>query len=119
MIVGFSNGSYAKIWDIKIGENNKYADVKLSISRKVKDTGEYRQTFGGFVRFSGNAFEKIKHLKSGDRVKLERVDVESKYVKETKKQIYYFNVWDIELLDDAQNQTSAPTASNDDEDIPF
>ena len=119
--MGFSNGAYAKIWDIKISDDKNYANVRINISRKVKDTEEYRQTFGGYVRFAGNAFEKVKCLQSGARVQLTRVDVENSYDKEKKFTTYYLTVWDIEQLD-TNTSTATPTpvaTSDDDADIPF
>lgn len=119
--MGFSNGTYAKIWDIKIPDDKNYANVRINISRKVKDTEEYRQTFGGYVRFAGSAFEKVKCLQSGARVQLTRVDVENSYDKEKKAATYYLTVWDIEPLDASTNSATATPAatSDDDADIPF
>lgn len=58
--MGFRNGCYASVWEIKGSESGKYTDVKISITKKRQDTGEYVQDFSGTVRFIGNANETIK-----------------------------------------------------------
>lgn len=115
--MGFRNGAWAKIWDIKIAENGKSASVKISISKKDEETGTYKQTFGQFVRFAGDALKKVKSLNAGTRVKLVSVDVENKYDKETKVTTYYHTVWDIQP---ASGSTAAQSSQTDDDgDIPF
>lgn len=119
--MGFSNGSYAKIWKINIPEGAKRASVNITISRKDKATGEYKTVFSGFVNFVGEAFNKVKSMQSGSRVRLTETDVESKYDKEKDRTSYFFTVWNFEELDNSNaNSTVAPaTTSNDDGDIPF
>lgn len=86
--MGFRNGAYATIWEVKDGKGN-YADVRISISKKNKQTNEYETDFNGFVRFIGDAGKKVKNYKEKDRVKLGDCDVTNHYDKE--KRVTYTN----------------------------
>lgn len=124
--MGFKNNSWAKIWDIKKPEGKRFAEVELSVSKK-KDDG-YITTFSSkFVRFIGTAFNQIDTIKSGDRIKLSEVDVESWFNKEKGTGGNSFMVYAFEKSDDTNDgANNAPTTSSnfnevggDDEDVPF
>ena len=51
--MGFRDGAYATVWEIT--DEGKYASVRLSISRKDKQSGEYKTDFNSIVRFVGDA----------------------------------------------------------------
>ena len=87
--MGFRANSYAKIWKVE-PKSDTNTTVRLSISRKNKQTGEYEQDFSGFVSFIGTAAaKKAACLKEGDRIKLGDVDVTTSYNAE--KKILYTN----------------------------
>ena len=44
--MGFRIGAYATVWEIKDGSGN-WTDVKLSISKKNRYTGEYEDLLEG------------------------------------------------------------------------
>ena len=71
----FSAGSYAKIWEIKEGRGN-YTDIRISTSKKDRETGDYKQDFGGYVRMVGKAHEAMAHLEEKDSFKIVRCGVE-------------------------------------------
>ena len=111
-MAGFSNNSYAKVWDIRRVEGRNALDVRISITRKMKESDEYREEFSGFVRFYGEAFKQAEtKLQKGDRIKLLSVAVESSYNKDTKETRYYFKVFAWEPAGDYP--------SNKDDDYPF
>ena len=87
--MGFRTGAYAKVWDVTpVGDTS--TKVRISISRKNKETGDFDQEFSGFVLAIGTATAgKAAKLKKGDRIKLGDVDVTNKYDKE--KEITYTN----------------------------
>ncbi len=89
-------------------------NVRLSISRKNKDTGEYEDEFSGFCMFIGAAKAKAERLKERDRIRLGDVDVTRRYDKERQKEYYTFKVFDFEMADDSNRGSSnqAPAASN-------
>lgn len=107
----FSVGSYAKIWEIK-HRKEKYTEARISTSRKNRDTGDYEQDFGGFVRFVGKAHEAMNDLSEKDSFKIIRCGVENHYDKEKKVSYNNFVIFEIETDD------SAP-AKEDDGENPF
>lgn len=87
--MGFRTGAYAKVWDVAPMSDSS-TKVRMSISRKNKQTGEYEQDFSGFVLAIGTAAAgKAAALKEGDRIKLGDVDVSTRYDKE--KGVTYTN----------------------------
>ncbi len=108
--MGFRNGAYATIWEVKEGKGN-YADVRISISKKNKQTNEYETDFNGFVRFIGDSGKKVKNYKEKDRVKLGDCDVTNHYDKE--KNITYTNcaVFSFESAD--ENGSASSSKGND------
>lgn len=86
--MGFRNGAYATIWEVKQGKGN-YTDVRLSISKKNKQTDQYETDFSGFVRFIGTAHQNAGSLKEKDRIKIGDCEVTNSYSKE--KNVTYTN----------------------------
>lgn len=86
--MGFRTGAYATIWEVKNGNGN-YTDVRLSISKKNKQTEQYETDFSGFVRFIGTAHQKANTLKEKDRIKIGDCEVTNSYNKE--KNVTYTN----------------------------
>lgn len=87
--MGFRTGAYAKVWEVT-PNSDTCTKVRLSVSRKDKQSGQYEQDFSGFVLAIGTAAaSKALKLKEGDRIKLGDVDVTTKYDKE--KKITYTN----------------------------
>ena len=127
--MGFRNGAYATIWDVKPGASNSMR-CRLSITRKDKTSGEYVQDFSGFCDFWGQASAKASRLKERDRIKLGDVDVSSRYDKEAGKEYINFKVFDFEMAEGTAAPGRAPAkpaaaAANphegevDDDDLPF
>ena len=126
--MGFSVGSYAKIWEVE-DKNGKYALVKLSVSQKNKTTQKYETTFNGKVAFFGKAYG--CRPQEGQKIKITNCDVTNKaYVKPdgTKTYPFAFSVFEYELQEELGANTSSTTNTHtptmysldDDEgDIPF
>ena len=55
--MGFRTGAYAKIWEVTPMSDTS-TKVRLSVSRKNKQTNEYEQDFSGFVLAIGTAAAK-------------------------------------------------------------
>ena len=95
--MGFRTGAYAKVWEVTPISDTS-TKVRMSVSRKNKQTGEYEQDFSGFVLAIGTASAtKAARLKKGDKIKLGDVDVSTKYDKEkevtyTNYKMFYFDI---------------------------
>ena len=106
--MGFRKDSYAKVWAVE-PKSDTNTTLRISISRKSKQTGEYEQDFSGFVSFVGTAAaKKAACLKEGDRIKLGDVDVTTSYNAEKKVTYTNFKCFNFEVEGDAQ-----PSMSND------
>lgn len=106
--MGFRKDAYATVWSVQsISDVN--TKLRISISRKDKQTGEYFDDFSGFVSVFGTAAAKnASMLNRGDRIKLGDVDVRTKYVKEKNVTYYNFNVYSFELQENKNNQEFTP-----------
>jgi len=70
MALGIRDGQIVKIWAVE--DKGKFAVVRMSSSRKDKQTNEYKSSNWAFVRFVGEAYNKIKSdgLSEGDLIEL-------------------------------------------------
>lgn len=106
--MGFRKGSYAKVWSVE-PKSETLTNIRLSISRKDKNTDEYVQDFSGFVAFIGSdVAKKAANLKEGDRIRLGDVDVSNTYDKE--KKVTYYNCKCFNY--DTDDETSKSTGAN-------
>lgn len=124
--MGFRNGAYATIWEVKAGKGN-YSDVRLSISKKNKQTDQYETDFSGFVRFIGTAHQNAGSLKEKDRVKIGDCEVTNSYDKEKKVTYTNFAVFSFEDANGNSSTQTKPTDTSfvnvdnaiEDEELPF
>ena len=97
--MGFRAGAYAKVWDVK-PRSDTMTSLRISISKKNKETGEYEQEFGGYVAAVGSAVAaKAAKLQVGDRIKLGDVDSCNKYNKEQQKEYRNDYIYSFEMAD--------------------
>ncbi len=117
--MGFRSNTYAKVWEIK--DNGNYADVRIGISRKNRQTEQYEQDFGGYVRFIGSAYEGVKKVGQGGTVRLGEVDVTNSYDKEKKVTYTNFKVFSLAADGGAAPAPSPAVAkvSTNDDGLPF
>lgn len=125
--MGFRTGAWAKIWEITPGERS--TKLRVSTSKKNKQSGEYEQDFSGFITLAGTAHREAGHLKAGDRFQIGDCDVSSRYDKEKKKEYINFTVFSFHLSDDTQSKTGPLTTNTspdtttveepDEEELPF
>lgn len=125
--MGFRTGAYAKVWEVKPFSDTS-VKLRLSVSRKNKQTGEYEQDFSGYVNAVGTAAaKKAACLKEGDRIKLGDVDVTTKYDAEKKVTYTNFKMFSFELDGDSpasksnntEPQPSVDSGEVDDARLPF
>lgn len=125
--MGFRTGAFARIWEVKPFSDTS-VKLRLSVSRKNKQTGEYEQDFSGYVNAVGTAAaKKAACLKEGDRIKLGDVDVTTKYDGEKKVTYTNFKLFSFELDGDppapksnnTEPQPSVDSGEVDDDRLPF
>lgn len=127
--MGFRSNTFAKVWSVE--DKGNFTKVRLSISRKNKNTGEYEQQFSGFCTFCGNAHAGASRLKQGDNIKLGEVDVTNRYDAAKKCEYTNFLVYGFEMAGGApsgnnNNQTARRPGGNhvegnnvESEELPF
>lgn len=124
--MGFRTGAFCKVWSVE-SVNEKNTKLRISISRKNKQTGEYEQEFSGFVSCLGAAAaQKAAHLHEGDRIRLGDVDVRTTYNREKRVTYTDFLLFSFELDDGGPAQAAPQKAAYDggknepdDSDLPF
>ncbi len=125
--MGFRTGAYAKIWEVTPMSDTS-TKVRMSVSRKNKQSGEYEQDFSGFVLCIGTAAaKKAAQLREGSRIKIGDCDVTTKYDEQKKITYTNFKMFSFEDADgdggSATEQTAPqPTVDEgeiDDNRLPF
>ena len=77
--MGFRKDAWATVWGVE-AKSDTVTSVRLSTSRKDRQSDEYVQDFSGFVTFFGTAAaKKAACLKEKDRIKLGDVEVTTSY----------------------------------------
>lgn len=119
--MSFRNGAYATVWEVKPAAN--YTDVRLSTSRKSKQSGEYETDFSGFVRFIGDANRMAAGLKQRDRIKLGEVACTNQYVKDKNTTYHNYQCFNFEAAESisgrSQDNPAAIPAGVTAEELPF
>ena len=108
--MGFHEGAFAKVWELKPSTTRKSTSVRLSISKKVEG-GQYEDDFSGYVSFIGTANKQAATLKKGDRIKLGGVDVSSQYNADKRERSYSFKVFSYEMADGPQGTAKSSGAA--------
>ena len=110
--MGFRVGNYMSCWSVEPSQSGTTTRVRLSSSRKNKQTGEYELDFSGFCTFIGKAHEMAQNLKEKDRIKILECDVGTTYNKEKKVEYVNYKVFSFEMADGSTPTagTTAPAA---------
>lgn len=112
--MGFRRDAYAMCWEVK-PVTDTVTNIRISINRKNRNTGEYEQDFSGFVDCVGSAVaKKALTLKRGDRIRLGNVDVSTSYNKEAHKSYTNLKVFSFDIV--SQDTTGSSVAQNDEVD---
>lgn len=126
--MGFRKGAWATVWAVD-PKTSGVTTVRISVSHKNKETGQYDQDFSGFVSFIGadNA-AKATRLKERDRIRLGETDVETKYDAKTNKTYTNYKCFGFEFEDSGGGTgTNSPLEEdfmkvpegNEEEGLPF
>ena len=91
--MGFRTGAYAKVWSIE-PKSDTWTKLRISISRKKKDSDEYIQDYSGFVDVNGTVpAARAAKLSEGDRIRLGELDDLCTYDKEKHAEYNYRKVF--------------------------
>lgn len=115
--MGFRTGAYAKVWEVSpMSDTN--TKIRISVSRKNKQTGEYEQDFSGFVLCIGTAAaKKATLLHEGSRIKIGDCDVTTKYDAAKKTTYTNFKIFSFEDADGDGASSTEPERSVDDGEV--
>lgn len=128
--MGFRTGAYCTVWGTEPGRG-KFTRVKLSASRKNRETGKYDQDFSGYCMFIGDAHAKAALLNERDRIRLGNVDVSNRYDKESGKTYVDYKVFSFDMEEAmgskpaqskgyaSANRVEENPVESDDESLPF
>lgn len=110
--MGFRTGAYATVWQVE-PKSDRATKVRISISKKNRDSGEYEQDFSGYVSFVGtaNAAAALK-LREKDRIKLGDVDVTTFYKADTKTTYTNYACFNFEVVDGNSKGAGSGTTSS-------
>lgn len=107
--MGFRTGAYAKVWEVSPMSDTS-TKIRISVSRKNKQTGEYEQDFSGFVLCIGTAAaKKATMLHEGSRIKIGDCDVTTKYDAAKKTTYTNFKLFSFEDADGDSSGSSSYT----------
>lgn len=95
--MGFRQGGFMSVWSVEPGRSGNTTKVRLSSSRRNKNTGEYEQDFSGFCTFIGNAHAAAAKLKEKDRIKIIECDVGTTYDKTKGVEYINYKVFEFEM----------------------
>lgn len=123
--MGFRTGAWAHVFEITPGE--KSTKLRINVSKKNKQTGEYEQDFGGYVTLAGTAHRDAGNIKVGDNIKIGDCDVSNRYDKEKKVTYTNFTIFTFETNEQsnskpAEEEKPAETTdmdAEDSEELPF
>ena len=113
--MGFRKDAWATCWSVEV-KSDTMTQVRISTSRKDKESNEYVQDFSGFVAFVGTAAaKKAASLKEKDRIKLGDVKVTTKYDADKKVTYTNYKCYNFETQDNsaASSTTTEPQPTVD------
>jgi len=95
-IMGFRTGAYAKVWEIEPVRETA-TKIRISTSRKDRQTGEYEQDFSGYVLCIGTATAaNAAKLRKGDGIRIGDCEVTTRYDKDRKVTYTNYRIYSFE-----------------------
>lgn len=92
-----------KVWNFE--DKGNYGIAEISTSKRNKETEKYETDFNEkFVRVAGGAYQKLKELPEGSRIRVKDFSVTNKWDKEKGVKYTNYTIFDIEELEDNRNQ---------------
>lgn len=125
--MGFRQNGFMTVWSVEPSKSGNTTRVRLSSSRRNKQTDQFEQDFSGFCTFIGDAHKLAKNLQERDRIKILECDVGTTYDKEKKVEYVNYKVFSFEMADGTspaaagaakKNQRKAATVDDGEVDAP-
>lgn len=113
--MGLHNGCWAKVWEVKPGDKNTI--LRVSISRKDKNTGNYVDDFTGYLKLVGDAQRMSGDILVEDRIKIGSCDVSTRYEKDTKRTYVNYTIFSIDEIHHKKDKDSGQTSDAPGSDI--
>ena len=116
--MGFNKGSYAKVWDVE-PKSDTLTRLRISTSKKNKQTDQYEQDFSDYVACVGTACaSKAARLSKGDKIRIGDSDVTNRYDKDKKMTYYNFKMFNFEVESGSSaNNNTEPQPEVDDGEV--
>ena len=108
--MGFRKDAYARVWEVT-PKGPKNTTLRISISRKNKQTNQYETDFSGFVSVFGTAAEDASKLNVGDTIRLGDCDVGT-FKGEQGRFFTNYRLYGFELANRAPQQNQASRQGN-------
>lgn len=114
--MGFRTGAFAKVWEVSPVSDVR-TKLRMSISRKNKQTGEYETEWDGFAVVCGTAPAlQASKLARGDVIRLGDVDATRRYDKEKSRE---FTDWKIFSFTKDTTERQEHTVDDGEPNLPF
>ena len=110
--MGFRQGGFMTVWSAEPSKSGNTTRVRLSSSRKNKQTEKYEQVFSGFCTFIGDAHRMAANLQERDRIKILECDVGTTYDKEKKVEYVNYKVFSFEMADGTSPEAAGAAKKN-------
>ena len=107
----FHDGPFVTVWEIK-SKNDNYVRVRISSSRKDKETNEYFTDFSGFVSLIGAALKKFPRIESAIeedgrcRIKINTFSISNRYDREEGKEYNNYGILDFSFQDEDEDENA-------------
>ena len=101
-LYGESN-TLAFVWDVEI-KSDTFTKARISVNKKDRQTGEWKQDWCEYVCFFGTALaKKAASLKRLDKIRIKKFELTNKFDKDTQPWTKYdtIKIWDFEKVESA------------------
>lgn len=107
--MGFRSGAYATVWDVQT-ISDTLTKIRISISRKNKQTKKFEEEFSDFVACIGtSAAKKAACLKERDRIRLGDVDSTTSRNKEKNIKYHNYKLFSFDVVENTNHETTDMT----------
>lgn len=101
--MGLRKEGYGTVWDEPRRLSQGVVSMRMTTSKKDRETGNYETDFSGFITFIGKKIaDKAMALKHGERIQIKDFEVTSSYDKEKKKEYINYKIYDFDPVENVR-----------------